>query len=82
MTVLTSSSADKPSREDAKWQNGAFTKVLLEALGGAADTNKNGVISMSELTDYLTAKLPPLTEGDQHPGIDQRFGGELFVAGL
>ena len=33
VTVLTSSEADKPSREDEKWQrHGAFTKALLDAL--------------------------------------------------
>ena len=49
VTVLTSSTADKLSREDEKWQHGAFTKVLLDALSGAGgdiDTDHNGVISM------------------------------------
>jgi WD40 repeat protein len=55
VTVLTSSSANEVSREDPKWTNGAFTKVLLEAFGRAADTDNNGVISMSELTAYLSA---------------------------
>jgi hypothetical protein len=54
VTVLTSSTADKLSREDEKWQHGAFTKVLLDALSGSAhaiDTDHNGVITMAELTD-------------------------------
>jgi uncharacterized caspase-like protein len=46
VTVLTSSSADKVSREDEKWQHGAFTKILLDALSATdIDTDKNGVIS-------------------------------------
>jgi hypothetical protein len=67
--VLTCSKADKLSREDEKWQHGAFTKVLLDALSGSAydvDTDHNGVISMAELT----------------AGLDQRFQGDIFVAGL
>src|SRR5262249_28953372 len=70
VTVLTSSSADTLSREDPQWQHGAFTKVLLEALGRAADTDQNGLISMSELTAYVATHLPLLTGAAQYPGIE------------
>jgi hypothetical protein len=82
VTVLTSSSADELSREDEAWGNGAFTKVLIEAFGRDADQNHDGLISMSELTAYLSAHLPTLTGDHQHPGIEQRFQSDLFVAGL
>jgi hypothetical protein len=86
VTVLTSSTADKLSREDDKWGHGAFTKVLLDALSGSAaadiDGNRNGVISMTELTAYVEKHLSQLTGGDQQLGLDQRFQGDLFVAGL
>jgi hypothetical protein len=84
VTVLTSSSADKVSREDEKWGHGAFTKALLDALSSSndVDTNHDGVISMSELTAYIAKHLPELTGGDQQLGLDQRFQGDIFVAGL
>jgi WD40 repeat protein len=85
VTVLTSSKADKLSREDEQWQHGAFTKVLLDALSGSADevdTDRNGVISMAELTAYMGRHLSQLTGGDQQLGLDQRFQGDIFVAGL
>jgi WD40 repeat protein len=85
VTVLTSSKADKLSREDEKWQHGAFTKVLLDALSGSAydiDTDHNGVISMAELTAYIEKYLSRLTGGEQQLGLDQRFQGDIFVAGL
>jgi WD40 repeat protein len=85
VTVLTSSKADKLSREDEKWQHGAFTKVLLDALSGSAydvDTDHNGVISMAELTAYIEKHLSHLTGGEQQLGLDQRFQGDIFVAGL
>jgi uncharacterized caspase-like protein len=83
VTVLTSSTTDEFSREDEKWNNGAFTKVLLDALGKDADENHDGLISMSELTDYVSTHVVSLTEGQQHPGLEQRGGGgaELFIAG-
>jgi len=85
VTVLTSSKADKLSREDEKWGHGAFTKVLLDALSGSADDidhDRNGVISMAELTAYIAKHLSQLTGGDQQLGLDQRFQGDIFVAGL
>jgi uncharacterized caspase-like protein len=84
VTVLTSSTADKVSREDEKWGHGAFTKALLDALSASdeIDTNHDGVISMSELTAYVAKHLTELTDGDQQLGLDQRFQGDVFVAGL
>ena len=82
ITVLTSSSAAELSREDPKWGNGAFTKIVLEALGGQADTDRNGRISVSELTGYLTRHVPGLTNGAQTPGVEMRFDGDVFAAGL
>jgi WD40 repeat protein len=82
ITVLTSSSKNELSREDPQWGNGAFTKIVLEALSSKADANRNGLISVSELTGYLTRHVPGLTDGAQHPGVEMRFDGDVFVAGL
>ncbi len=82
ITVLTSSSAAELSREDPRWHNGAFTKIVLEALSSRADASRNGLISISELTGYLTRHVPGLTNGAQHPGVEVRFDGDVFVAGL
>jgi uncharacterized caspase-like protein len=83
VTVLTSSKADKLSSEDKAWRHGAFTKVLLDALSDDdVDTDRNGVISMSDLTAYMEKRLDLLTCGDQQLGVEQRFQGEIFVVGL
>jgi uncharacterized caspase-like protein len=82
VTVLTSSSGGEASREDARWNNGAFTEVLLDALGSAADTDRNGLVSITELTEYLTTRVPQLTGQAQNPGIEVRFESDVFVAGL
>jgi hypothetical protein len=82
--ALTSSTADKLSREDKKWQHGVFTKVLLDTRYDSADdidTDHNGVISMSELTTYLAKHLLELTGGDQKLGLDMRFLDDIFVVG-
>ena len=56
--------------------------MLLEALGRAGDANHNGVISVSELTEYLARQVPALTGGVQQPGIEMRFQSEILIAGL
>src|SRR5260370_294541 len=76
VTVLTSSKADKISREDEKWGHGAFTKVLLDAFSADdIDTDHNGVISMIDFTAYMEKHLTQLTEGDQKVGVDQVLHG-------
>jgi hypothetical protein len=82
ITVLTSSLGSEPSREDKAWKNGAFTEVFLKALGRQADGNRDGVISMTELTQHLTTGIPRLTEGKQTPGLEIRFERTIFASGL
>jgi hypothetical protein len=55
---------------------------LLEALGRAADTDKNGFISMRELTGYISTRVPQLTGGRQTPDAEERFTHTVFAAGL
>ena len=81
VTVLTSSKAGEVSREHDEWKNGAFSEVLLEALG-KADNDHNGLISITELTRYISTTLPRLTGGKQRPGIEIRFESDIFVSGL
>ena len=87
VTVLTSSSGKENSIEHEKWQNGAFTQVFLEALGQDADSDRNSVVSMTELTRYVTAGVPRLVhevdpERQQTPGVEMRFEHTIFAAGL
>ena len=83
VTVLTSSRADKLSREDEAWRHGAFTKVLLDALSADdIDSHRNGLISMTDLTDYMADYLPRPTDGDQQLGLNMRFQSDIFVAGM
>jgi Caspase domain len=87
VTVLTSSSGEENSIEHEKWQNGAFTQVFLDALGQDADSDRNSVVSMTELTRFVTAGVPRLVrevepERQQTPGVEMRFEHTIFAAGL
>jgi len=84
VTVLTSVTGNGLSREDDRWQHGAFTKTFLMALTDSVqevDLDRNGTISMAELTAWMAKRLPMLTDGNQQLGLDMRFQGEIFAAG-
>lgn len=67
VVVFTASTGKQLSQEDAVWQNGAFTKALIEGLSGKADMNQDGAIAISELNYYLTERVKELTKGEQSP---------------
>jgi len=47
--------------------HGAFTWSVLRGLSGAADTDKDGFVTASELIDFVTQDVSKLTAGKQHP---------------
>jgi hypothetical protein len=67
IVMYASSSADTKSREDERWQNGVFTKVLVEALNGAAKKNNREGLSVNELGFYLEERVKELTDCKQIP---------------
>ncbi len=67
--VLASSEGRELSIESKEWQNGAFTKALVEALRGQADFGKEGVVRSSELVAYVQRRVAKLTSDRQHPVV-------------
>jgi hypothetical protein len=60
--VVIFTSSENKSYEDAKWNNGAFTKVLIEGLSGNANTDGNDYISIKELDTYMSRHVPILVK--------------------
>lgn len=66
--VISSASGKEFAFESSEWQNGVFTYALLEGIKYSyADTNKNKVISVSEIRNYVDERVVQLTNGKQHP---------------
>ena len=57
---LTATGSEQFATEFQKLGHGAFTKVLLDALDGAADTG-DGIVTVNELKAYVEANVPALT---------------------
>lgn len=66
--VIAASGGLQFSFESPQWNNGVFTYSVLEGLKTrAADEDKNGKITVSELRDYVAGKVLNLTHGRQRP---------------
>jgi uncharacterized caspase-like protein len=81
---FASSEAGEQSREHAKWGggHGLFTHLVLEGLRGKADSDKNGIVTLGELFDYVREQTAELGgPGAQHPLVGpQKFDRKLVVA--
>ncbi|MFO1358354.1 caspase family protein [Plasticicumulans sp.] len=65
--VFSASTSNGSAQEDPAWGNGAFTKALLEGLGGKADFFKEGQVTLTTLDTYLSRRVPELTNKQQQP---------------
>ena len=77
--MMTAADTNEFSLEDARWGgHGVFTHFLLDGLRGNGDTNADGVVTFSEIFDYVSKNVISATEGRQNP---QRSGfGDVPLA--
>ena len=66
--VISSAGGAEYALEADQFSNGVFTFALLEGLrDGKADRDRDGQIRVSELREYVAARVQALTDGEQHP---------------
>jgi WD40 repeat protein len=65
--VFAASTGNQYSLEDVKWNNGAFTKALVEGITGRADYTGKGRITINMLDLYISERVKELTGGKQTP---------------
>jgi hypothetical protein len=65
--VFASSTGNQLSEESLKWENGAFTKAVVEGINGKAKLNNSGEITPQSLHFYIADRVKELTEGRQSP---------------
>ena len=69
-TIITSCQGDEQSYEDDTWQNGAFTKALLEAFSNqlcsdiegqySSDQNNDKIITIGETINFIKRRVPKM----------------------
>jgi len=73
--LITSSRADEISQEDPDLGNSLFTYYLLSGLKGAADKDKDGIVTLRELYDYVYENTKKQTRGYQSPQMEGKLVG-------
>jgi len=67
VVVFASSTGRQYSLEDPKWNNGAFTKAVVEGIQGRADLLGKGKITVNMLDAFIADRVKELTKGKQTP---------------
>lgn len=77
--LFLSSRGNEVSLERPDMKNGYFTTYLGKGLKGAADANRDRVITARELYDYVHNGVVDLSKGMQHPVMWGNFPDEMIV---
>jgi hypothetical protein len=77
--MMTAANTNEFSLEDARWGgHGVFTHFLLDGLKGKGDMDADGIVTFTELFDYVAGSVRTATDGRQNP---QRSGfGDIPLA--
>jgi hypothetical protein len=78
--IITASRTSEVSIELAELGHGIFTYYLVQGLKGAADLNKDGIVTVQELYEYLEQQVAQKSRsvgGNQHPVMKGEMEGAL-----
>lgn len=80
LALLMSSKGEEYSLEDGGLRSGIFSHFLIRGLKGEADTNRNKIVTISELFAYVYREVKDYTTGVQTPTLSGDFDDEMPVA--
>ncbi len=75
--LFLSSRTDEKSQENPFGRNGFFTQYLLLGLKGAADADRNRIVTAKELFDYVSHNVAQRTRNKQHPVMWGKFNDNM-----
>jgi len=78
--LLMSSKAEETSLESSGLRQGVFSHFLIRGLKGEADTNKDKVVTVQELFDFINDKVRDYTGNRQSPVIKGTYDPRMPVA--
>lgn len=80
MALLLSSKGEEYSLEDGGLRSGVFSHFLIRGLKGEADTNKNKIVTIQELHDFVFLNVRKYTAGVQTPVLSGQFDTNMPVS--
>ncbi len=81
--IITSSDGKEESLELEKFGHGVFTYYLIQGLKGQADRNKDGLIEMDEIWDYIKYRVTDAARRhgtSQTPILDGSYSAGIVLA--
>jgi uncharacterized caspase-like protein len=78
--IITASRPNEVSLEVGEFGHGLFTYYLIQGLQGAADLNRDGIVSLQELYEYVEQQVVQKSRalgGNQHPVMKGELEGVL-----
>ena len=82
MALLMSSKSTEYSLEDQGLRSGVFSYYLRKGIRGEADVNKNKVISIKELYDFVYKSVREHTANQQSPTISGNYSPLMPIASV
>lgn len=82
IAVMTAAKSDEVGWDTSEYQMAVFTHFLIKGLGGAANRDGNGYITIQELYYYVYANVAEKTshyQTQQHPQLFGKFDLRLIV---
>ena len=80
VALFLSSRENEYSLEDSGLRAGIFSYFLVRGLKGEADSDRNSLITITELSAYVTAAVEQYTGRVQHPILKGNFDSHMPVA--
>jgi hypothetical protein len=80
IAFMLSSKAEEISIESAKLRQSIFTHFLIKGLKGKADENKDNLVTISEVYNYVCIKVKFYTKNHQHPVIYGDYDSKMPIS--
>lgn len=77
--LFLSSRTNETSRENPWGKNGYYTQFLVKGIKGAADADKDRIITAKEIFDYVSSNVTTSTANHQHPVMWGKFSNDLHI---
>lgn len=80
LAFFTSSAGEEISLEDGGLRQGIFTHFLIRGLNGEADTNRNKIVTIKELSTFVSKQVREYTAKVQTPLLTGTYDTNMPVA--
>ncbi|GLR18580.1 caspase family protein [Portibacter lacus] len=80
--LFTSSKSEEISMETSGLRQGIYSHYLIRGLRGEADANRNKIVTISELFDYVNKNVRTYTSNRQTPVIAGNYDNDMPVSVL